>query len=157
MATGGGAKPRTIVALACLLALAVSASGCGTMLGMSIGSVIDRHNLETLVPADSVGLLAPGTRLHLRTTLGDPVRGTLEQVVNAGGRPQALRLTIAEARAGGHGITEEIQPRESHTIAIADISTIRVRKPGAGQTWIYMVVGGAIDLVVIDAIANAGR
>ena len=92
--------------------------------------------------------------MHLRTRDGEPVIGKLEAVVRESGAPTALQLRVAPVRSGGYGITATVTPPQARTIAIADIGTLRKRKPGVGNTWLFIVIGAAIDAWILSTIVS---
>jgi 3D (Asp-Asp-Asp) domain-containing protein len=150
------ARALKLARLAPLLVLAALAcSSCGTLLGMTVGGIMDRHNMETRVLADSVSTIALGTKLIVRTRDGETIRGTLQEIVREGDVPSAIRLKVAPARSGGQDIVEVATPADPRTIALADIRTLRTRKPGIGNSWVFVVVGALFDAWLLHTLFTA--
>jgi hypothetical protein len=145
---------RRALTAAAAVALVLACTGCGTLLGIGVGTSLDRRNMESRVPPAQIGGLAAGDHVMLVLRDGARLRGDVAGFERAGDSLVAIRVRPHADPPSSITAVRDSAALATRTVPVTAIRSLVRRDPGFGNWWVFAVIGAGFDLWVINALSH---
>jgi hypothetical protein len=134
--------------------LALACTGCGTLVGIGVGTSLDRWSMERRVPPAELGGLVTGDHVSLVLRDGSRLRGDVASFERTGDSLVALRVRPRPEPASSITAVRDSATLATRRVPVEAIRSVVRRAPGFGHWWVFAALGFGFDAWLLDALSH---